>query len=138
MALSSGTLITRRGAPRGNDYGYPAAPGVKIWRGGHLGLNAAGQVQPIQTAGSVSYAGIADRDYDNSASSVAGDNVIALRGCYKLVVPSAVFASINEPVYAVDDGTLTLTQNGSAPYLLQAGVLNGIDNGATFVLIQGS
>jgi hypothetical protein len=55
MALSNGTLITRRGAARGNDYGYPAAPGVKIWRGAHLGINAAGQVQPIQTAGSVSY-----------------------------------------------------------------------------------
>jgi hypothetical protein len=137
-ALTKGLNLTRRGPGLGFDFGGPVAPAVKIWRGAHLAWNAANQLQPVQTAGSVSYAGLSDRDYDNSASSTPGDNVVALRGCYALVVPGYTPADNDLPVYAVDDGTLTLTQNGGAPFLLQAGTVAGIDNGVTFVLVKGA
>jgi hypothetical protein len=134
MALTAGTNVVRRGRSPAGEFGYPVAPGERVFRNGLVGINASGQMQRIQTAGCVAFLGVADRDLDNTASSAAsGTSVIAQRGIFGLVVPSAAPANINAAVYASDDNTLTLTQNGAAPYLLQAGHLSGIEGGLTYI-----
>jgi hypothetical protein len=148
MALTKGFNLTRRGAAMGRaDFGYPAAPGAVIWRGGIMGLNASGQLQPIQTAAGtvngvamtacVAFAGVAMQDFNNSAVAAPGPAVVAGRQCYALVVPGATFANIGSAVYATDDATLTLTAPTSG-FEGAIGTLVGIDNGATFVNILGS
>jgi hypothetical protein len=138
MALSAGLYVSRRGAARGNDFGYPVAPGEKVWRGGICCLNSAGYIVRPQTAGALVAVGIADRDLDNTASaSPSGTSVVATRGCWGLTVPSATPANVEAPVYATDDGTLTLAQPGSG-FTGQIGTLSGIDNGQTYILIIGS
>lgn len=148
MALSAGFNLTRRGAGNGrSNFGYPVAPGVTIWRGGIMGLNAAGQLQPIQTAAGtvngvtttacVAFAGVAQQDYNNSGQAGVGPTIVAMRECFALTVPAATFASIDAPVYAVDDGTTTLTQPTTG-FTGAIGTLTGIDNGQTFVLIEGA
>ncbi len=137
--LTSDALLTRRGGAKvSNEYGYPVAPGEIVYRGGLVGLNSSGQMQRIQTAGTVVFAGLADRTLDNTASSAASSTlVVANKGTWSLTVPSATVSNINAPVYASDDATLSLTQ-GSSPALLQVGVLSGIEGGQTYVTILGS
>ncbi len=148
MALSAPITLARRGQRAGrSDFGYPAAPGVVIYTGGIMGLNASGQIQPIQTAAAtnagvattacVSFAGIATSSYNGLGVSSVGPLIVGARECYALTVPAATFANIDAPVYAVDDGTLTLTQP-STGFTGAIGTLVGIENGQTYVLIEGA
>lgn len=110
MALAAGIGPARRGAPPlAGIFGGPVAPSEQIWRGGIICWNAAGQLQRLQTAGSVAFAGLASKDYNNTASTApASVGMEALLGTYALTVPGASYANIRQPVYATDDGTLTL------------------------------
>jgi hypothetical protein len=93
-------------------------------------------VQRLQTAGTVVFLGLADRQLDNSASAAASTvSVVGLHGTWNVMVPSAVFTNIGAAVYGVDDGTVTLTQASSE---LQVGTIAGFDNGQTFVKLSGS
>lgn len=113
MALSAGYSPQRRGAPPmgGAVFGGLVAAGEKIWRGGMICWNAAGTLQRLQTAGAVAFAGLASKDYDNSASAVAACSppMEALKGVFALTVPNATYAQIGEPVFATDDNTFTLS-----------------------------
>jgi hypothetical protein len=135
MALTADVVLKRRGPPKGGEYGYYVAPGEKVFRNSLVGLNAAGQMQRIQTSGTVAFLGLAAMAYDNTASAAASVTPVeALRGIWRLVVPSAIPANLNATVYVVDDNTLTLTQSGS---LLVAGNLDGIEAGFTWVRLLG-
>jgi hypothetical protein len=136
MALSAGVALARRGPPnQGTEFGYPVAPGEQIWRGGVVGVNASGQLQRIQTSGTVAGFGVASKDYSNVGNASASTvSVVAMKGCWALTVPSATTANIGAAVYASDDNTLTLT----AGSLHQVGILAGIEGGQTYVQMIGS
>jgi hypothetical protein len=136
MALTAGITPARRGAPpTAGTFGGSVAIGEKIFRGGLISWNAAGTLQRLQTSGSVAFAGLASKDYDNTAGTAAASvGVEALKGIYGLTVPSAVFANINASVYATDDGTLTLSSSSAT----LVGTLVGIENGQTYVKLLGS
>lgn len=136
MALTQGISPIRRGTPESRgQFGYPLTAGEKVWRGSLVGLTAAFTLQRIQTAGCVAFAGMAEQTYDNSASaSPSAQRIVALKGTYGLTVPGVAGASVNAPVYATDDNTLTLINSGS---LLQAGILAGVENSQTFVKLVG-
>ena len=135
-ALTQGITPARRGAPpNAGIFGGPVAPGETIWRGGIICWNASGQLQRLQTAGSVSFAGMASKDYNNSASAAAASvGMEALKGVFALTVPSATPANINASVYATDDATLTLTASTN----MLVGTLAGIENGQTYVKLLGT
>ena len=136
MALTQGITPARRGAPPNSGiFGGYVAPGETIWRGGILCWNASGQLQRLQTAGSVSFAGLASRDYNNFGSATASPvPVEALKGTFALTVPTATPANINANVYATDDATLTLTASTN----MLVGTLAGIENGQTYVKLLGT
>jgi hypothetical protein len=130
-ALAANVKLQVRGGP---NFGYGVAAGLHVFAGAFLALNAAGVLVRPQDAGAVVFAGVADRELDNSLGVTAtapgmagGGFVVAQRFIViKAAVPAATYANIGAPVYAVDDGTLTLTQSGA---LLQVGTLEGFDNG---------
>jgi hypothetical protein len=137
MALTQNITVSRRGPARGDAFGYPVAPNEVIYAGGLFGLNASGQAVRIQTAGIVSFVGMALNGVNNlgnanpSATAVVGSN-----DTFALTVPAATPASINAKVYATDDGTLTLAVPGSG-FEGIIGYVAGIDNGQTYVKVQG-
>jgi hypothetical protein len=134
-ALTSDITRRRRGPPRGGEYGYPVAPGEQVFRNSLVGINAAGQMQRIQTAGTVAVLGLAAAAYNNTTSAAASPVLVeALRGIWQLTVPAATPANINAPVYVTDDNTVTLTNSGG---LLVAGALDGFDAGLTYVRLTG-
>ena len=134
MALTAGITPARRGPPPTGSFGGAVAAGEQIWRGGLICWNASGNLQRLQTAGSVSFAGLASKDYNNTAGAAAASvQMEALKGTFALTVPSAVYANINAAVYATDDATLTLTAASN----LQVGTLAGIENGQTYVKLLG-
>jgi hypothetical protein len=118
MALTAGITPNRRGAPPTSGiFGGPVAAGEKIWRGGMLGFTITGALQRIQTAGCVSFAGMASKDYDNTAGSAAASvGMEALKGTFALTVPGATYANLYDPVYATDDGTFTLADAKATVY----------------------
>lgn len=135
MALTGNVSPARRGYSRGNSFGYPIAPGEKIFTGSLIGVNASGYAQRVQTAGTVAFIGIAEKGYDNSGSSAPGPTIVAQNDCFRLVVPGAIFANIGAAVYATDDATLTLTAPTSG-FEGVIGHLAGIENGATWVALN--
>jgi hypothetical protein len=136
MSLSAGINPARRGAPpTAGIFGGSVATGEKIFRGGLICWNAAGTLQRLQTGGSVSFAGLASKDYDNTAGTApAAVGMEALKGTFALTVPTAVYANVNANVYATDDGTLTLTASTN----MLVGTLAGIENGQTYVKLLGA
>lgn len=136
MASTANASPSRRGNSRGAAFGYPIAPGEKIFSGSMICVNAAGQSQRPQTAGSVAFVGIAQNGFDNSLSATPGPNIVGGFDDYAYPVPGAAAANINAPVFATDDNTLTLVQPVSG-FEKQVGHLVGMDNGRTFVEFKG-
>jgi hypothetical protein len=143
MALANDTLLTRRGRPQsGTEFGYLVAAGEIVYRGSLIGLNAAGNAVRLQTIAPIGPAvvaiGVADRQIDNRTSAVvSSEHVTALHGTFGITVPSATVSNIHAPVYATDDSTTTLSSTGS-PAPLQVGTLAGLENGQTYVTMQGT
>lgn len=138
MALTTGFNVTRRGQRFGRaDFSYPVAPGEKVFKGGIACVNASGQLVRPQTTGAVEFAGLATATVDNSGGTAAGPTVVAARDCYHLAVPSATVSNLNAAVYATDDGTLTLAQPTTG-FTGRIGTLVGIENGQTWVLLEGA
>lgn len=138
MALTAGLNATRRGQRFGRaDFGYPVAPGEKVFRGGIACVNSSGQMVRPQTAGAVAFVGLTTATVDNSGGTTAGPTVVAERACYQLNVPSATVSDLNKAVYATDDGTLTLTAPTTG-FTGQIGTLVGIENSQTWVLLEGA
>nr|WP_294555839.1 hypothetical protein [uncultured Rhodopila sp.] len=134
MALAGDILLDRRGEnnPRA-EFGYAVPAGEIVYRGSLVALNVAGNIVRVQTAGALGFLGVANKRVDNRSGSAAStDLVVPERGTFAIVVPIATFTNVAAAatVYAVDDGTVTLTNTGS---LLAIGTLAGIENGATWV-----
>ena len=130
-ALVADVKTRVRGGP---NFGYPVAPNTKIYAGALCALNAAGQLLRPEDAGAVAFAGVADRQLDNSTSAVVSPGyVVPQRGIVvQINVPLATPANIGAAVYATDDATLTLTNTGA---LLTVGYLSGIENGLTWIKV---
>jgi hypothetical protein len=137
MALTGDAKYIRRGAALNrNEFGYPVAPGEQVYVNSMVGLNAAGQLQRIQTAGTIVFLGLANQNVNNVGLTAAGPTVVGLKGSWKMVVPTAAFSNIGATVYASDDSTLSLVNTGGT--LLVAGTLAGIEGGNTYVNLAGS
>jgi hypothetical protein len=138
MALTSDAKPQRRGQRFGrSDFGYPVAPGETIYRGGIVCLNSSGEMVRPQTTGAVVFAGLATATYNNASSAAAGPTIVAERGSYALTVASATISDLGKPVYATDDNTFTLTAP-STGFTASIGTLTGIENGQTWVLLEGA
>ncbi len=90
-----------------------------------------------QTAGAVAFAGLSTATSDNSAGTTAGPTIVAERGAFALAVIAATVSDLGKPVYATDDNTFTLTAP-TAGFTASIGTLTGIENGQTWVLLEGA
>jgi hypothetical protein len=132
MAATKDSAPARRGKSRGAAFGYPVAPGEKIFKGTVMCVNAAGQSVRPQTAGALAFIGISESGYDNTGSSAPGPKITGQFDDFKFPVPGASYTNIGAPVYATDDNTLTLAAPGSG-FEKSVGHIAGIEGGATFV-----
>jgi predicted RecA/RadA family phage recombinase len=136
MALTSDQTYPRRGLKAsGTEFGYPVAPGETVYRGSLCNVNAAGQLQRLQTASGVAFVGMAEAQLVNAGNAAASAlSVVALKGVFGIPVASATVSNIGASVYASDDGTLTLVSTGNT----LVGTLVGIENGLTYVKLLNS
>jgi hypothetical protein len=121
MALTAGYGPARRGQPpTAGQFGGLVAAGEQIWRGGMMAWNAGGSLQRVQTTGSIVFAGLAERDYNNTASGVAAavPPMVGLKGTFGLTVPGATLANLYQNVYATDDNTFTLSNAETGVFAL--------------------
>lgn len=139
MALTAGVKVDRRGAPGAGGYGYKVAASEKVFRGGVVALNAAGNLVRPQTSGAVVIAGVCSKDYDNSANgSVSTDTVEVLRGVFAYAVTGATASKLHQPVYATADDTLTMTGPGQTGTAVAGGSNTGNGAAPTVTVTSGA
>lgn len=106
MALAQNTPVAKE---LGENNELPVAAASRIYEGAMVGLNTSGYARGL-VAGDL-FCGHACAEANNSAGSNGTIRVQVLRGRYQLEVTLASVAvtDVGKPVYASDDGTLSLT-----------------------------
>ena len=116
----------------GRAYGYPVLGGLQIFFGSLVAITAAGKAVPVGHTDGQHCVGLAKNSADNRDDDADPPFVEAVKGVYALDFDTApTHADIKKPVYAVDDGTVTLTSG-----TLLVGTLDGIDGTEFFVRID--
>lgn len=149
MVLTSDAIYLEKRTPANPEFPGFVATGVRVYRGSLLVRCKDGTFVLPQTkspaAPAVAVVGIADRGVDNTgagglATAVGGSPASWPRkGCFAIPFDTAPdWSSYGKPVYAVDDGTVSLTQTPSGGTArLQVGTFAGIDEaGNAFTLIS--
>ena len=165
MALTKDRGLSEKAVPHAAEFGHAVAKGFRVFRGSIVALCADNTVVPAGSTGTpspiVGISGIARQFKDNTGKGgpltgdAVGDHPIWIKkGCYAIpfdAQPTA--ASIGQPVYAVDDETVSLSNgavpppssggtaesssSGTSSARLQVGTLSGIDlDGTPFVTIS--
>ena len=121
---------------------FPIEANTRIWKGGMVALNAAGNAVPAGTAGAVLVVGKASATYNNLTGS---SDFSGLANATKVEVEYGKFgwvnsgagvdfigaANIGQPCYAADDNVVALTNAGGR---LPAGIIGEIgDDGFVYV-----
>lgn len=129
-----------------NEFAYQVQAGSKVFRGSIVALCLDLTIVPAGSANTgaaqQAVAGVAAEFHDATGAGLPnefaqpGRYVACLRGLFLLPFDAApTAAAIHQPVYALDDQTVTLSQ-GTAPAHLQVGTLFGFDErGQPWVLI---
>lgn len=99
---------------------WPVAASETIYRGSYVGLNPAGYLKTFEPCDL--FVGISYQGFDNSAGSAAGREPttgdptckVYVEGDFELPLASIALTDRGKPVYATNDGTLSLTGHPDA------------------------
>lgn len=134
MALSKDRNTFRREAGTNND---PMAAAVKIYAGGLVQLNAAGNAVPGSATAANITRGVAVEQVDNTAGAAGDKRIETRRGvfCFKNSASADLIAraEIGDNCYVVDDETVAKTNNSNARPV--AGVIEDVDAQGVWVRI---
>lgn len=150
MALNRDRALDEMKAAIGPEFPFVTAAGFRVFRGGIVAVCQDGTILPAGSANPpspiVAIAGVCRDFRDNTGSAIVSDMVgdepvQVMRRTFALpfdVMPT--WANVNAPVYAVDDETVTLTENAVTESAhvnrLQVGTLVGFDlSGTPYVKI---
>jgi hypothetical protein len=112
----------------------PVAAGVKIFKGGIVGLNAAGFVVPVSGTG-IKAPARAEEDLDNTAGTDGLSLIKVWRGVVGLDIGAGITqATVGTMVYLSDDHTVTATGTGNHP----AGILLELTDGQAWVDLKSA
>lgn len=114
----------------GSSYGYPVLAGERIFGRSIVAVTAALAAVPAQHADAVAIVGLAEERFDNRDGATGDVMARALRGVRRFPVTGADAGDIGATVYALDDGTLQLTNAGGE---LAAGIIDGVDADGVWV-----
>jgi hypothetical protein len=91
---------------------YAVAGSTHVYRGALLGINASGYVTNL-TAG-LTFVGLAYEEVDNTSGADGAKTIrVYTEGDFQHALSGAAVADVGKPVFATDENTLTLTDNGS-------------------------
>lgn len=149
--LAADRILSEKKVQPGPEFPHAVATGFRLYRGSISAVCADGTAVPAGSTGTpsalVAIVGVSSAQYDNTGTSGAvpdvdtGGNAWIRKGCWALPFDVApTWANVGAPVYAVDDETVTLTENAgteAAPVnRLQVGTLAGFEaDGTPYVLI---
>lgn len=134
MALSADISVITKEVPGTYFIDHIIADGVTVYKGAMLAVEAASGHLIIPAAATTPprFAGIA-------TEAVVGNGVrtcrVQVSGVFQYALSSAAITDIGKPVYASDDGTLTLTF-GADPYEVLVGpIIQYVDTDTVLVAI---
>ncbi len=113
---------------------FPVAAGVRIFQGALVAASTLGLAQPGATATTLTGAGRAEEEADNTAGAAGAINVTVRRGVFQfknLAGDPVVQADINKDCFIVDDETVAKTSGGATRSV--AGKVRGVDAGGVWV-----
>jgi len=117
----------------GDQASRPVLNGVKIWKGGMVGVTAAGYARPF--AATDQFAGHALETVDNTDGAAGAVRVITKRGRYALTVPSfdsAAVANIGDDVGTTSDNHADMTLTSTN----KVGVVSDVNDNGVTVMFQ--
>ena len=124
---------------------FPVESNTRIFGGGLVAENAAGNAIRPQTAGALYVTGVAQAGVDNTAAnnpitSAAGAKAVEVNcGCFPVLTDGS-FTSLYQNAYAIDDNTFSASSAGGtrpyAGYLIQNPLLGG--NGSPLCFMVGA
>jgi len=148
MPLNADRTLVQKAAPVGPEFGHSVAAGYVVYRGSICAVCSDGTIVPAGSAAPngetlVAIVGLAQRMQNNLPNQpVVGEQfgpgpVWVVRGTWGLPFADAAptWANFGQPVYAVDDQSVSLTETPSGGTArLQVGTFAGLDlDGNPFV-----
>jgi hypothetical protein len=134
MALSKDRDTPTRA---GTDFSDPAAANARIYAGGLVALNAAGDAVAASAVAAQRTRGVAQAAVDNTGGAAGDKTVATRRGTYRFKNSAAgdliARADIGNACYVVDDETVAKT-NGSGARPV-AGTIRDVDAAGVWVEI---
>jgi flagellin-like hook-associated protein FlgL len=136
MALSDVRNTTRLSDKADPDlWKLPVAASTKIWAGSLVMIDA-GYAKPAASSTGKIIAGRAESTVDNTAGADGDLVIVVRRGCFKWTNSSAgeaiTQADVGKKCYAVDDATVSKTDNGETRS--EAGLVYQVESDGVFVL----
>lgn len=107
------------------EIGYPVAAGVKIFAGGMVAFDAAGNARPAANSTTSRCMGIATNMVDNTTGTAGAQTVIVRRSCFAFATTDVTVTDIGKDCWAVDDQTVTKTLPSTNP--AKAGVIVSVE-----------
>ena len=130
-------LTQDRGTPERlkKDFSDPVAAAVKIFAGGIVMLDAAGNATPGATALNLKPRGMAKEQVDNAGGAAGDLNVSSAKGTYRFANDGSVTrADIDGTAYVVDDQTVADNNGGNTRSAL--GKIVDVDSAGVWVTIE--
>ncbi len=123
------TADIRRTYESGDINQLPVKGGAIIYEGAAVGINSSGYAKPLQNGDK--FVGFAE---DNSNNFSGGDGVknirLRKRGAILIEISGITLADIKKSVYASDDNTFTLSEEGT----VYIGKISRIDSGGIAIV----
>jgi hypothetical protein len=127
---------------------YPVKAAAKIYQGTMVSIDATGYAVPASAVGTQKVVGVCqgpgdtglNSDVDNTAGANGAQTVRVVFGAFPFVANSTIaLTDMQKPVYAVDDSTVDLSDNGGtrpfAGVLVSMDTLAGTTGLGAFVLV---
>lgn len=118
MGLTKDRKLTLQGSPDQaipTMLAIPVEAGAKLFSGGLVATNAAGNAVPASADTTLTVQGFCDKTVDNTAGNAGDLTVLVRRGSGSLDQSGTTIdkSSLKSPVYAVDDHTVSLSDGGA-------------------------
>lgn len=115
------------------EIGYPVDAGVKLFAGGIVAFNAAGNARPAANGTTSRCMGVATGTVDNTAGVAGAQTVIVRRSCFAFATTDVTIADVGKDCWAVDDQTVTKTLPATNP--AKAGVIVSIETAGAALVV---
>lgn len=135
MVLTASRKVPEK---EGSRFNYPVAASAVIYKGALVAINTAGDLVPATASATLRVVGVARDTADNTGGAAGAIRCEVKTGIFRFNNSTAGEAvtealALSHPVYAVDDETVSLTDNAGVRPI--AGICTSVDSSGVWVRV---